>query len=96
MNNKTSLNTLLVEKIQKMAELLTIANQPHWARRLVQISHSSSGDESMARDVLSLYGGMGSLNDLVLYVEGVLDAKINDEFDALRTAVYELCYSRGA
>jgi len=47
----------------------------------------------MARDILSLYGGMGSLNDLVLYIEGVPDVKINDEFDVLRAAVYDLCYS---
>lgn len=93
MNSNKDLNALMIEKIQKMAELLTIANQPHWARRLIQISHLSSGGDAMARDILSLYGGMGSLNDLVLYIEGVPDVKINDEFDVLRAAVYDLCYS---
>ena len=32
----------------------------------------------IARDVLSAYGGMGSLNDLVIMVDGKVDSQVND------------------
>lgn len=38
-----------------------------------------------------MYGGMGSLNDIVLYKNGQPLIAENDEFDALRTELYNLC-----
>ena len=38
-----------------------------------------------------MYGGMGSLNDIVLYVNGRLSIEENNEFDVLRAQLYDLC-----
>lgn len=40
--------------------------------------------------LVSMYGGMGSLNDLVLYSDGQVLIVENNEFDMLRTQLYEL------
>lgn len=95
MSNDLNSNKQLIDKIQKMAELLKVAKHLQWSNRLENISNFFGEDENTAiRETLSLYGGMGSLNDLVLYTGKHPDGKLNDEFDSLRTAVYELCHAR--
>ncbi|MFJ5366598.1 DUF6966 domain-containing protein [Pectobacterium punjabense] len=41
-------------------------------------------------ELLGLYGGMGSLNDLLLYKDDVLLFDENEEFDCLRAEVFNL------
>jgi len=41
--------------------------------------------------LLSLFGGMGSLNDIVLYKDGRLLREESNEFDELKSRLYELC-----
>ncbi|WP_425319215.1 DUF6966 domain-containing protein [Chromobacterium violaceum] len=41
---------------------------------------------------LSLYGGMGSLNDLILYKDGQPLAKENVELDSFRIKLHALCH----
>lgn len=38
-----------------------------------------------------MYGGMGSLSDIVLYLEGRPAVKENNEFEDLRERLYTLC-----
>lgn len=42
-------------------------------------------------DVKRLFGGIGTLNDIVLSKNGRPLIKENDELDALRKKLYELC-----
>lgn len=42
-------------------------------------------------DVKRLFGGVGTLNDIVLSKNGRPLIKENDELDALRKKLYELC-----
>lgn len=45
----------------------------------------------MSYGFLSLYGGGGSLNDVVLYRDGKVLVAENGEFDLLRSKLYEIC-----
>jgi hypothetical protein len=74
-----------------MAELLTLSKQHQWVVALTSTLNDSEIKPNLERFVLSLYGGMGSLNDIVLYVDGEANSEVNDEFDDLRTKVFELC-----
>ncbi|QND84420.1 Uncharacterized protein ChrSV_2193 [Chromobacterium vaccinii] len=42
--------------------------------------------------ILSMYGGMGSLNDLILYKDGQPLVKENVELDSLRVKLHTLCH----
>lgn len=75
----------------RMIELLSASGQSQWAKALTNAISEEESGQSVERFVLSLYGGMGSLNDVVLYVNGEAIVQLNDEFDGLRTRVFELC-----
>ena len=42
-----------------------------------------AGQREIARDILSAYGGMGSLNDLVIMVDGKADSEVNGHLEKL-------------
>lgn len=46
-----------------------------------------------AHTIVGMYGGMGSLNDVILYEGNKPLCDENEEFDVLRTELYELCQS---
>lgn len=46
---------------------------------------------SAVREVLNLYGGMGSINDIVLYGNMGILVNENDEFNYLRTKLFNAC-----
>lgn len=78
--------------LERMAEILDSAAMTDWASSLRRHLGDLSDDfcETKIR-VRAMYGGMGSLNDVVIYEDGVAAVKINVEFDELRTRLYELC-----
>lgn len=85
-----------IQKIQstltRMAELLRQAAIEDWAAALESIKHEIVVDERAAlTKIISMYGGMGSLNDLVLYRNGQLLVRENNEFDLLRSELHALC-----
>lgn len=41
--------------------------------------------------IIGMYGGMGSLNDVILYERGQPLFEENEEFDALRVELYDIC-----
>ena len=47
-----------------------------------------SEDNSVYRKIISIYGGMGSFNDLVLYKNGILCRRENDSLSELRNGLY--------
>ncbi|MEK8181232.1 hypothetical protein WMW71_12845 [Flavobacterium buctense] len=71
-------------------KLLNEVGEIHWAKSFkIFISElEESEDKSIYRKIISIYGGMGSFNDLVLYKNGILCRKENDELAKLRSELY--------
>ncbi|HOT92634.1 MAG TPA: hypothetical protein PLJ78_17595 [Anaerolineae bacterium] len=88
MNNLDVVRTLL-----EMRDLLAQANEPQWAERVDRLAASFQTDspeevKSMARQALRMFGGMGSLSDLVVYVHGVPVPEMNDRLEAMRRQLH--------
>ncbi|OOL36098.1 hypothetical protein [Pseudomonas sp. FSL W5-0299] len=78
--------------LKRMIELLRIGAFDDWAVELEKITMNFDGDpKSKSSKLLSLYGGMGSLNDVVFYKKGQPLIAENNEFETLRIQLYELC-----
>ena len=77
-----------------MAELLRIGGIGDWAVALETLQNEIAIDPiRTSAKILGMYGGMGSLNDLILYKDGQPLAKENTELDELRSKLYSLCHS---
>jgi hypothetical protein len=77
------------EVLKRMAELLRIGGQERWACLLEAINEQLGTDPVQARyEIRRLYGGMGSLNDVVLVGDGKVLKEENDELDQLRSKLY--------
>ncbi|MDY4347554.1 DUF6966 domain-containing protein [Pectobacterium brasiliense] len=82
------------EILSEMAFLLADCNMRDWSNILQRLCHYIDDDPQDAiYRILDLYGGMGSLNDLVLYKNGQILQAENDIFDELRTRLHELSVS---
>ncbi|AFR03392.1 MULTISPECIES: DUF6966 domain-containing protein [Pectobacterium] len=81
--------------LNEMARLLTDCDMNDWSGMLLRLRAYIDDDwlDAIYR-ILNLYGGMGSLNDLVLYKNGQMLQAENDTFDNLRTRLYALSVSR--
>jgi uncharacterized protein YjgD (DUF1641 family) len=79
--------------LKRMVELLAATSHREWADALSNVQRQLSTDAAMASsDILRMYGGLGSLNDIVLYRDDQPLIDENVEFDRLRTKLYELCH----
>lgn len=79
--------------LEKMVELLRLGSSDDWANVIEKCNREIGiSPTDTARRILSMYGGMGSLNDLVLHRNRQPLAKENDELDALRLELYQLCH----
>lgn len=80
--------------LEKMIGLLRLGGVNNWADALKSVSQELAIQPTqVASEILSMYGGMGSLNDVILYSDGQPLSKENTEFDGLRTSLYDLCKS---
>ncbi len=71
------MNSLTAE-LDATTALLNRGEEDNWSRGLVRISNVlKAGNTDAVRDLLSIFGGMGSFNDLVIYPPG--DAEHNHE-----------------
>ena len=79
--------------------LISSQSNTHWARRFTELSKqaqviSSQAEAShLASTILTMYGGMGSFNDLVLFNGSVVDAEANRRLDRLRKELFEAARS---
>lgn len=88
MNTIDSIEALLV----RLTRPLNRTSHCDWANSLERLSEDlAEHPKEVAREILSLYGGMGSFNDLVLYDRGVLLKEQNIELDELRAALFRQC-----
>lgn len=75
----------------RMAELLLAGGHPDWAASLSSLTAQIDGDPTRTyATIVGMFGGMGSLNDLVLYKGGVPLRQENQELDALRSKLFSL------
>lgn len=78
--------------LQEMGRLLRIGSCNDWAVTYENLSRQIAiTPNETARRILASYGGMGSLNDIVLQSKGVILQHENEQFDALRSRLYLLC-----
>ena len=89
MKNIQNIETVLA----RMVELLRLGGFNGWANALEKFRGEIANAPSVtAARILSMYGGMGSLNDLILYGNGQPLVAENAELDALRSELYQLCH----
>ncbi len=73
--------------------MITIGGPLDWARALDRCAHRIAKDQDATiSEILSTFGGMGSLNDIVLYSDHQPLVKENTELNALRRRLYALCH----
>lgn len=88
MNDINKIENILI----KMVGLLRPNNTGSWADILELCCRELPGNSvETANKILSMYGGMGSLNDIILYRSGQPLSKENTDFDDLRSELYDLC-----
>lgn len=89
MKNIQNIQTVLV----RMTELLRVGGSLPWVPALEK-AWSAIGTETEATisELLSMYGGMGSLNDIILYADGQPLVAENTELAELRATLYRLCH----
>lgn len=82
----------IVSLLEKAARLLNMYNRPEWAEKLEHYARRLPQDtDYVLSQIMSLYGGTGSLNDIVLYDNGKLLFEENNELDSLLTAIHDRC-----
>lgn len=84
------------EVMNRISELLQLGGLDDWAEALESMRRQYAIDPvGGSAKIMSVYGGMGSLNDLVLYREGQPLVKENNELDLLRSKLFLLCQDAG-
>lgn len=82
------------EIIDSVITLIRDTDQNDWLLPLVDAKSMLISDPSSARrKIISMYGGMGSFSDLVLYKDGHLLIEESNKLFSLRALLYENCYS---
>ncbi len=75
----------------EIASLLKSVDEESWAKSFEFLgSKTELPDKELACEILKIYGGMGSFNDLVLYNDGALCLIENERLEKLRNELYEL------
>jgi len=78
--------------LARMVELLRFGGIDAWADSLERSRKKLTKNIELEKNtILSMFGGMGSLSDLVLYRDGKPLVKENNEFDELRKKLYAIC-----
>jgi hypothetical protein len=79
----------LKQLLSQMSELLCKCQRPEWADRLDECNAKLDADAQAAvSDLRALYGGVGSINDIVLYRDMQPLILENQAFDALREELF--------
>ena len=88
------MNILEIQKVlTRMAVLLVRGGASDWATAVDRMSSEfTSSPVETAPKIAGMLGGMGSLNDVVLYGDGRPLRQENDELDALRSRLYGLLH----
>lgn len=76
----------------QMILLLKIGKFSEWAEALEKIKKDfDNNPREKSLELLSMYRGAGSLNDIVFYKDGQPLISENSEFDDLRISLFYIC-----
>ncbi|WP_106305867.1 DUF6966 domain-containing protein [Paraburkholderia sp. BL18I3N2] len=79
--------------LARMIALLKNGAASDWANALNRcLLQLANNPDDVCAQINAMYGGMGSLNDLVLYRNGQPLIRENNELDALKAELYKLCH----
>ena len=82
------------DALRRMADLIRLGGSFDWEEVLARFASRIDADQDATLSkILSTFGGMGSLNDIVLYANGQPLVKENAELDVLRRHLYDLCHA---
>lgn len=85
---------LLKDKLKALNSLLQSCDETLWGGSISRLIDLTEADPDMANyELLRMLGGMGSLNDLVLYRDGRPLFQENDTLAQLRAEIYNECMS---
>lgn len=81
--------------LRRISALLSKHNETEWARSFEHFAVEYSDSPQLTKGrIRSVYGGMGSFNDLILHgPDGIPLGPENDELDQLRSELYAKCRS---
>lgn len=87
--------TKLLQVLDELIKLLNSDGQKHWVSLMTSIKNTLLKDESAGtRALLGAYGGMGSLNDLILGQRNsgkqINEQELNRKFMVLTSEAYDL------
>ncbi|NWC93016.1 MULTISPECIES: DUF6966 domain-containing protein [unclassified Pseudomonas] len=84
--------TKIMEIMNRISELLRVSDEDEWALRIDEYRIELPKDTTyVLSKIAALYGGMGSLNDIVLYRNGQPMIAENNELHKLRSELHERC-----
>lgn len=85
---------VLIKKLERLNVLLQSSDRTIWVDSIPKIIELLESDPDTAKyELLRMLGGMGSLSDLVLYLNGQPLIEESDELDKLRSEIYNACAS---
>ena len=85
---------MTIEKLlTKIADLLDAHGEADWAQSFRNfLSDYNSEPEVTKGKIRSVYGGMGSFNDIILYGSNGMPLRDeNNELDQMRSELFQLC-----
>jgi len=79
--------------LRQLSDLLSKNGEPTWAEAFEGFANQyKEAPEATKANIRSLFGGMGSFNDFVLYdTSGIPPRSENEDLDQLRSQLYALC-----
>lgn len=81
----------------ELSKLLSRHSEARWGNAFLVLYKESfryegvNYDHYFIREIMNLYGGMGSFNDLILHKDMKPLDEENDQLDSLRNQLYEEC-----
>ncbi|UUM22106.1 hypothetical protein [Mycoavidus sp. SF9855] len=78
--------------LTKMLDLIKLSDAKDWEGIIEPFSYEIlDTPNETKREILSLYRGMGALNDLTLHKDGYPLKKENEEFSFFKRQLFDLC-----
>ncbi len=80
------------KRLEKIVNLLRFCDLNDWANKIEILLYEIDDDPFYtAKNILFLYGGMGSLNDLILHKNGKILVEENNDLEKSKNKLYALC-----
>lgn len=82
----------VIDIFTEIAALLRVAGNDNWAKAFDNLrSEFEISPEAARTEILRVYGGIGSFNDVILYRDGQPLWTENGRLSTLRTELYDIC-----